>query len=89
MTFLSLFPPVSERSFQKLERKLTIRSLSQAPPTEAAAFFKQVPTARKWGSSGYYMYRCNRSWSASFSFDGSDRQFTVSSEFSECSCFRR
>ncbi|ORY91629.1 aspartic peptidase domain-containing protein [Leucosporidium creatinivorum] len=52
-----------------------------APPTEAAAFFKQVPTARKWGSSGYYMYRCNRSWSASFSFDGSDKQFTVSSEF--------
>jgi len=67
--------------------ELTILS-SQAPPAEAAAFFKQVPTARKWGSSGYYMYRCNRSWSASFSFDGSDKQFTVSSEYSKCSTFR-
>lgn len=51
-----------------------------APPADAAAFYKQIPTARKW-KSGYYMYRCNRKWSASFSFAGSDKQFTVSSEF--------
>lgn len=50
------------------------------PPAEAEAFFAKVPRSQPF-QNGYYKYPCNIKWAASFSLGGSDKQFTVSSEF--------
>ncbi|GAA5896719.1 hypothetical protein JCM6882_005019 [Rhodosporidiobolus microsporus] len=49
-----------------------------APKTDAAHFFRQVPTARRW-KNGYYAYQCDQQWTAEFTFNG--QVYTVSSEY--------
>ncbi|GAA5893291.1 uncharacterized protein JCM6883_007622 [Sporobolomyces salmoneus] len=49
-----------------------------APPQAAAAFFKNVPTAKPWQDS-FYIYECSVEWTAQFAFDGED--FTIPSKF--------
>ncbi|GAA6008892.1 hypothetical protein JCM11491_003822 [Sporobolomyces phaffii] len=48
------------------------------PPTQAAALYKNVPTAKKWKDS-FYIYDCGVEWTAQFSFNGQD--YTIPSKY--------